>query len=685
MMLGMSMKVNRTVLIRLERETGILRYTYEWSDPMLNLRPLVTSGYTFSSGNIFYDTFIVKGDVHLACGNCDDSPGLAAAFDNHQFKSFVFIPINVHNDFWGVLGVIQEKTARAWENSDIRLLRLAAGATTALLIRAETEKELLDAKAQAEQSSTAKTSFLSRMSHEMRTPMNAIIGMSTIARNSGDMVKIKYCLDKVSEASLHLLGVINDILDMSKIESGKFDITNVEFDLEKMLKRIIGMMEFKINEKKQDFILHLDQDIPSYIISDEQRLAQVLANLLSNAVKFTSIGGTVILSVKGITISGDHVTLRLDVIDSGIGISPEQKTHLFKQFEQADNSISRKFGGTGLGLAVSKNIIDLMGGKIWVDSELGKGSDFAVELTVVRGNTIPESINNFKIHDEKIRILIVDVSAGTHDFFSEYSSRMNIECIAVYNTFEAIRAMYENGSFDFIFYNWNISVNNNAEQIKMLTEKFGGNALIVMTSDIKWEEIGANARDAGAGGYVSKPLFPSDITGIINTYSADAGTPVVSENKLKGLFNGYTILLADDVEINLEIVISILEDTGIAVECTDSGAQVIQKFTENPAKYSAILMDVHMPDIDGYEVTARIRKLEALMNAQANRAAAGGASDSDAKDALKRHIPIIAMTANVFTADIEKCLAAGMDEHLGKPIDPIQLIEKLKKFIIGNF
>ena len=685
MMLVMSMKVSRAVLVRLDRESGIISFIYEWSDPKQNLKSIVNEEAHFSAGEIFYETFIVKGDVHLTCDNIEDFPDISRAFEGLEFKSCIYVPINLHGDFWGVLGVVQSDAVRKWDESDIRLLKLAAGATTTLLIREETANELLDAKAQAELSNRAKSYFLSRMSHEMRTPMNAIIGMTTIARNANDPDKISSCLEKINEASLHLLGVINDILDMSKIESGKFEISNSEFEFEKMLKRVIGMMEFKLHEKKQNFILRLDQDMPQCIISDEQRMAQVLTNLLVNAVKFTVAEGSIILSVKVLAVQGDTVSIRFDVIDSGIGISQEQMCRLFKQFEQADGSISRKFGGTGLGLAVSKSIIDLMGGRIWVESELGKGSDFAFEIVVEKSKTQLQAPAGEKILNAGLKILVIDSSCEVLDFFREYSVRMKISCVTALNVNEAFQITVNAcEAFDFIFADWNLSDNKYTQQIKTIKSRLKVKALLILTTDAVWDLIKNDARNAGAGGYICKPIFPSALTETIDQYMGKQDAPAQPVEKLTGIFSGFTILLADDVEINQEIIISLLEETGIAIDCVGNGVDAVRKFQESPEKYNLILMDIHMPEKDGYEATRQIRALEA--QSQLPEQCYTGASFTEGETRsdngnLRKKIPIIAMTANVFTEDIERCLAAGMNDHIGKPIDPEHLINKMQYYL----
>jgi PAS domain S-box-containing protein len=601
--------------------------------------------------------------------------GLSLLFDQETFQKIQqsYIPRVLRG------GTAENELPMIRRDGEVRLMSVSAFVTAdqsdgfgaiALDIteRRQLERDLIAAKEQAEQSSLAKSNFLSRMSHEMRTPMNAIIGMTAIARNSRDPEKMEYYLSKITEASTHLLGVINDILDMSKIEAGKFELSYSEFDFEKMLQRVTNVMNFRIDEKKQNLTVHIGRDVPKNIIADEQRLAQVLTNLLSNACKFTPEEGTITMGVTKTAQRDNVCTLRLEVADTGIGISPEQRGRLFSLFEQADGSIARKYGGTGLGLAISKSIVELMGGEIWVDSEPGRGSTFIFEITVQRG-TAPERRLLPGAERKNIRLLAVDDSPEVLEYFSYLAESLGLSCTVASGGEEALgliqNAGEEPGAPDLltlVFADWRMPGMNGIELTRKIKERRDGNIVVIMISAAEWETIEAEARAAGVDGFIPKPLFPSQIVDCVNRYVQNSGAPEAEKTggQYRDLFAGRTVLLAEDMELNREIVITLLEDTGVRFESAENGVQAVRLFEAAPEKYDAILMDIHMPEMDGFEATRRIRALPAEK---------------------ARQVPIIAMTANVFREDIEKCLAAGMNDHLGKPIDIDEVLRKLKHYL----
>ena len=504
----------------------------------------------------------------------------------------------------------------------------------------------------ANRANKAKSEFLANMSHEIRTPLNAVIGMLAVARGSQDSKKIDYCLDKIEESSAHLLALINDVLDMSKIEADRFELSFAEFDFEKMIMRIVNMMRFKFEEKQIIFDVYSSPSIPYSLVSDEQRLSQVIMNLLSNAVKFTPEGGSVALNINLTGVTDGLNNISFSIKDSGIGISAEQRGRLFMPFSQADNSISRQFGGTGLGLAISKRIVEMMGGNITVESEPGKGSEFMFSILAETGAAGGKADKNWP----EIRMLAVDDMRLTLEMFKKFTQKLGVECDVAESGKRALEFM-EKTEYDLVFVDWLMPEMDGIELSKRITSITEGKTVIIMVSASDKAEVREAANAAGVREFIPKPILLPVIEDVIERYSAgyfsEVKTSVVD-------FTGKTIMLAEDVDINREIVISLLEETGITIVPAENGAEAIKLFNLDPYRYDMIFMDIHMPLMDGYEATRQIRSLE-MPNA--------------------RTIPIVAMTANVFKEDIEKCLAAGMNDHVGKPINIDQVTAVIKKHV----
>ena len=573
--------------------------------------------------------------------------------------AFMWGPLYVDRRFWAVL-CIEENAKRFWTESDRHLVSTLSSVISGAVERDLREKERDAAWKQAERASRAKSDFLANMSHEMRTPMNAIIGMTTIAKTSHDLEKKEYCLGKIENASTHLLGVINDILDMSKIEANKFELSPAEFTFEKSLQKVVNVINFRVEEKKQNFQVHIDREIPPILIGDDQRLAQVVTNLLSNAVKFTPEGGFIRLDAVLEKKEGERCTVRISVTDSGIGVSAEQQSRLFSSFEQADSSTSRKFGGTGLGLAISKRIVEMMNGAIWVESELGKGASFIFTVQLREGAGQPEEMMR-AVNWGALRVLTVDDDPDIRDYFGDIAGRLGFSCETAKDGEEALALIEARGGYDLYFVDWKMPGMNGIELSRRIKGQ-GGKGIVIMISATDRSVLEDEAKQAGVDSFLSKPLFPSGIADCVSrclgrgqVSMPEAGEPALDH------FDGKRILLAEDVEINREIVLTLLEPSGLTIDCAENGAEAVQRYTALPDQYDMILMDVQMPEMDGYEATRRIRSFEAER---------GG-----------RGVPIIAMTANVFREDVEKCLEAGMNGHVGKPLDMHDVLDKLRQYL----
>jgi CheY-like chemotaxis protein/two-component sensor histidine kinase len=503
------------------------------------------------------------------------------------------------------------------------------------------------------------------MSHEMRTQMNAIIGMTAIAKNSGELEKKEYCLTKIGNASVHLLGVINDILDMSKIEANKFELSPAEFNFEKMLQKIVNVINYKVEEKKQNFTVRIDRDIPAVLLGDDQRLAQVVANLLSNAVKFTPEGGAIQLDAGLECRESGFCTVRISVADTGIGISSEHRSRVFASFEQAESGTSRQFGGTGLGLAISKRIVEMMGGGISVRSELGKGSVFTF---TVRLEEVSDQLEYVSGPEEwsAVRVLVVDDDPGILEYFADIAGRIGFSCDIAADGFEALEKIGKNGGYDVYFVDWKMPGIDGVELSRRIKQHgvTGGEAVVILISAVDWHGIEAEARGSGVDSFLSKPLFPSAVADCIsrcihkNTGAAQEG----QDSKETVRFDGKRLLIAEDVDINREIIVSLREPTGVASDCAENGFEAVKLFKKAPDSYDMIFMDVQMPLMDGYTATREIRAFES-------------------ETGEDHRIPIIAMTANVFKEDVEKCLEAGMNGHLGKPLDIAEVLDQMRHFL----
>ncbi|WP_418948919.1 response regulator [Phascolarctobacterium faecium] len=526
------------------------------------------------------------------------------------------------------------------------------------------QKILQDALLVAQKANDAKRDFLSRMSHEIRTPMNAIIGMSAVAFNYlDDKKRTADCLSKITFSSKHLLMLLNDVLDMSKIENGKLNIRQELFDLKNLVTSLADINYGLATAKGLSFEIVISGFKDELLLGDSMRVNQILLNLLSNAIKFTPKGGSVKLEIRMLRSASDKIWLRFIVKDSGIGMKKEFLEHLYEPFEQADNGIARKYGGTGLGMAITKNLVAIMDGTIEVESQEGAGTTFMVDLPFGVSKVDKKTAAEM----EEMRVLVVDDDNDTCEHAVVLLKGMGVNVDWALNGFEAIEkvrsACEDDGRcYDVCFIDWCMPELDGIETARRMRRYVGPDVLIIIISAYDWSGIEEQAKAAGVNAFIAKPFFASNLYNTLLTVSRkpELGFSAVG-NKETYDFGGKKVLLVEDNELNMEIASELLKFVNLQVEHAENGKVAVDIFRNSKEKeYALIFMDIQMPLMNGYDAARCIRSSE--------HPAAGT-------------IPIIAMTANAFNDDVQAAFDAGMNGHLAKPIDVEVLYKTIARYI----
>ena len=540
-------------------------------------------------------------------------------------------------------------------------LMLLIGALALVLVSANNNMLAKDrAREVAERANQAKSKFLSSMSHDIRTPMNAIIGMTAIAEaHVQDQTKVCDCLKKISAASGHLLGLVNDVLDMSKIESGKLNLNLEPMLLPEVMENLLDIVQPQLKSKRHRFDVVIQSVGHERVMCDVMRLNQVLLNLLSNAIKFTPMGGEITVEVsESLSEKGKGYGRYTFVVkDTGLGMKPEFIKEIFSAFSRSNDSRVDKIEGTGLGMAITKHIVDMMGGTIEVESQEGRGSTFTVRLDLEIASQ--EEIGRLPSWN----LLLVDDDACLRESAAAMLKSMGLKaevCASGQEAVESVVERHQTGrDYQVVLLDWQMPGLNGVETARKIRERVGSQTPILVISAYDWCEIEQEARAAGVNGFLSKPLFKSTLyNGLKKLNEAEQTTR--EEDSPIAEFSGRRILLAEDNELNFEIARELLNMHGIEIDHAADGRECVERFAQSPSGYyDAILMDIQMPVMDGYQAAMKIRALER----------------SDAK------LPIVAMTANAFSGDIAAVMAAGMNAHISKPVDFDRLRQILGQYL----
>ena len=613
--------------------------------------------YELSRGNI------ISGSVLLF------PPLEQKALKKRGVVSVLIIPIFIQDHFWGFLGFDSCREDRIWSSSEQSSLQAFAGTLGDAILRNRMEEEMLKAKEEAEEATRLKSEFLANMSHEISTPMNAIIGMTDLALKQKISKKMQEYLEIIRNSSKSLLGLINDILDFSKIEAGKLDIDETGFYLDDILEQQGDLFREKAAAKGVELILSIAESVPRALIGDSLRFSQVLTNLISNAVKFTETG-EIEVRVESPKITETSILLKTTVRDTGIGIPEKNQERLFDSFTQADGSTTRKFGGTGLGLAITQSLIELLDGEISVDSGEGRGTIFTVTVGMKRQEQGKEKGKVFPEELSGLNVLVVDDNKACRCVLEEMLRSFHLNVYQAADADEALRTLAEASAsgreIGLILMDWKMPEKDGIDTIRKIkeTRRYKSIPSILMTAFGSIQDL-ENAAQGYFDACLLKPIKPSAMFNVLlevlvvpsDDKKDDAGDSGLSFDL--SLLQSARILIVEDNVINQRLMIEVFKEADILIDIAQDGEKAVQAVFEK--SYDAVLMDVQMPVLDGFEASRLIRE------------------NPDYKD-----LPIIAMTANAMKGDRERCLEAGMNDYISKPIEVEKMMRTLVRWVINK-
>ena len=608
------------------------------------------------------------GDGKLVVGNYDAFEGREReTLNGLRIQSIAMVPIFIRGRWWGFIGFSECKGRRVWTESELEALRLTALTIGGAIERQRMDAELKIAKEEAEAASRSKSDFLANMSHEIRTPMNGVIGMADLMINTTLDNKQRKYMANIKHSAEALLTVINDVLDFSKIEAGQLALEEIDFCLPEVVESVLDLMAFRTSQKELELLSSIEPGVPHYVAGDPNRVRQVLINLLGNAVKFTE-RGEVRLRVWAERQDDETVEVIFAVMDTGIGMTPEQQGRIFDAFAQADRSVARRFGGSGLGLSISRRLAQMMGGDITVQSAEGQGSSFRFSVVLRKREAPPTRVLPVSVSGK--RAIVVDDNQTHREILLALFERWGCTAVAAADGYEGLTkiqaAVTEGKLFDLAIIDYKMPGMDGLELAeKIRNDRRLDETRLIMLTSISSTETTVQYQKKRIDARLTKPIKPVElletIEWVLGKRSLENKQAQPGEGDGAAGQHHYRLLLAEDNVINQELILDILGSVGLVADVVGDGDEAVAAFDQNP-NYDLILMDCQMPRMDGMEATAQIRR----------------------REGEGRRVPIIAVTANAMKGDREVCLEAGMDDYVTKPIDINLFIDRVFHWIIRS-